>query len=364
MIKKLIIENFKSLEKIELELDKFNVLIGPNSSGKSNILQAISFLSEILEFEIDNLVRNYAGGYSDLVFNKETWRNIKISIENKNFEYKVEIKGEKEYARVAKEVVRKGGKEIIREYDKITTPSNMRLHSSHDSIFFRGNFYLIESDWLKEVKDYLSNWVIYDFRPELMKKEQQKPKIDIIDKEGTNVFWILHRLRNERDNLYFNIEKMAKEFDDFEQIGIEITPQGKLIGFLSKNGKRYYSFVLSDGFLKTLALLTSVIDNKKPKVLIYEEPENFTYSHALEVIVDLFKISESQVITVTHSPVLLNFLKLKDASIFVIEKKEGKTFSSKITKIKELKKKLINLEVGLGDYWLTEEFEDEKNSSS
>jgi len=50
MIKKLVIENFKSLEKLELELDKFNVLIGPNSSGKSNILQAISFLSEMLEF--------------------------------------------------------------------------------------------------------------------------------------------------------------------------------------------------------------------------------------------------------------------------------------------------------------------------
>jgi len=50
MIKKHVIENFKSLEKLVLELDKFNVFTGPNSSGKSNILQAISFLSEMLEF--------------------------------------------------------------------------------------------------------------------------------------------------------------------------------------------------------------------------------------------------------------------------------------------------------------------------
>ena len=364
MIKKLVIENFKSLEKIELELDKFNVLIGPNSSGKSNILQAISFLSEMLELSIDNLVRKYAGSYSDMVYKQEIWRNIKINIEAENFEYGVEIKGEKGFAGIAKEILRSGEKEIIREHQNIKVPKDISLDSKSESIFFRNNFYLVERFGIKEIREYLSNWIIYDFRPEVMKKEQQKSKIDIVDKEGANVFWVLQRLLNERRNLYLNIEKMAKEFDNFEQIGIEDLPGDKIIGFLAKNGKKYYSYTLSDGFLKTLALFTSIIDNKKPKVLIYEEPENFIYPNALEVVADLFKISESQVIVATHSPILLNFLKPEEVNIIVVEKKEGKTSTIKIKSKQLLKEKLIDLGMGLGDYWLTEEFKDEKSINS
>ena len=42
--------------------------------------------------------------------------------------------------------------------------------------------------------------------------------------------------------------------------------------------------------------------------------------------------------------------------------KEGKTSITKIENKQLLKKKLIDLGMGLGDYWLTEEFEDEKSS--
>ena len=40
MITKIEIENFKSIEKATVELGKFNVLIGPNNSGKSNFIEA------------------------------------------------------------------------------------------------------------------------------------------------------------------------------------------------------------------------------------------------------------------------------------------------------------------------------------
>jgi AAA15 family ATPase/GTPase len=49
MIKKLKVKNYKSLKDVELELDKFNVLIGPNASGKSNLLDCVTFISEIAQ---------------------------------------------------------------------------------------------------------------------------------------------------------------------------------------------------------------------------------------------------------------------------------------------------------------------------
>jgi len=43
MIKTISIKNFKSVVDLLLELGSFNVLIGENGCGKSNILEAIAF---------------------------------------------------------------------------------------------------------------------------------------------------------------------------------------------------------------------------------------------------------------------------------------------------------------------------------
>ena len=43
-IKKIKISNFKSFKNLEIELGKFNVLIGANASGKSNFIQIFNTL--------------------------------------------------------------------------------------------------------------------------------------------------------------------------------------------------------------------------------------------------------------------------------------------------------------------------------
>ena len=49
MINEIQIERFKSIENIALSLDKINVLLGPNNSGKSSVLQAIQFAVSICQ---------------------------------------------------------------------------------------------------------------------------------------------------------------------------------------------------------------------------------------------------------------------------------------------------------------------------
>ena len=46
-LKKLIVKNFKSLKECEVELGKFNVLIGPNASGKTNLVEVFKLLRKI-----------------------------------------------------------------------------------------------------------------------------------------------------------------------------------------------------------------------------------------------------------------------------------------------------------------------------
>ena len=45
MLKRVSIQNFKSLKDVTLDLQKVNLLIGPNNSGKTNFLKALEFLN-------------------------------------------------------------------------------------------------------------------------------------------------------------------------------------------------------------------------------------------------------------------------------------------------------------------------------
>src|SRR6266478_6267858 len=48
MIKRIRIRDFKSIREIDLELDPVTVLVGRSGTGKSNIVQAIRFLRNLL----------------------------------------------------------------------------------------------------------------------------------------------------------------------------------------------------------------------------------------------------------------------------------------------------------------------------
>ena len=53
MINEISIQNFKSIVNLDLELGRFNVIIGPNGCGKSNILETISFASAAAQNKLD-----------------------------------------------------------------------------------------------------------------------------------------------------------------------------------------------------------------------------------------------------------------------------------------------------------------------
>ncbi len=50
------VSNFKSFDEIDIKLDKFNILIGPNASGKSNFINIFRFLRDISRHGLDNAI--------------------------------------------------------------------------------------------------------------------------------------------------------------------------------------------------------------------------------------------------------------------------------------------------------------------
>lgn len=63
-IRSLKIENFKSIQKLNVEFGEFNVLIGANGSGKSNLVKAIQMISDIRNVGVVAAVANQGWGGS------------------------------------------------------------------------------------------------------------------------------------------------------------------------------------------------------------------------------------------------------------------------------------------------------------
>ncbi len=98
MLKRLEVRNFKSFKKLELNLDKFNVVIGSNASGKSNFVEIFKFIRNIVIFGLENAI-SMEGGIEYL-------RNMKIDTSD-NFYLKIVSDQE------VKRAVRKEGTGLI-----------------------------------------------------------------------------------------------------------------------------------------------------------------------------------------------------------------------------------------------------------
>ena len=58
MIERIIIENFKSIRKLDLELKPINILIGANGAGKSNFVSFFKLTNQIYEQRLQQYIGN------------------------------------------------------------------------------------------------------------------------------------------------------------------------------------------------------------------------------------------------------------------------------------------------------------------
>ena len=111
-------KNFRSIEYAELELDPLTVLVGPNASGKSNLLDILGFLSDAARDGLESAI-NRRGGIDSIRRRSEDGRALGLEL---GFEYTSPMtKLQYSFA-----LARRGGVEhrVRREFAKIETPDS------------------------------------------------------------------------------------------------------------------------------------------------------------------------------------------------------------------------------------------------
>ena len=103
MIRKMRLEHFMSIKEASLNLGMTNVLVGPNMSGKSNLIQGLMFLTETAAFGLHQALSN-RGGFPEVIWKGSNANDIAFGLtieapsfgetaKAKRFEYELVING-------------------------------------------------------------------------------------------------------------------------------------------------------------------------------------------------------------------------------------------------------------------------------
>ena len=84
MIRRIQALNYRCLRYVDVRLDRFHVLVGPNASGKSTLFDAVSFLGDLVSDGLDAAVEKRTRNFQDLVWGRpktDLWFQLAVEFE-------------------------------------------------------------------------------------------------------------------------------------------------------------------------------------------------------------------------------------------------------------------------------------------
>lgn len=377
MITKIEIENFKSIEKATVELGKFNVLIGPNNSGKSNFLEAIMLSQKLASIcDLREIFKERRP------FKNYLWRDskhIKLSLEMKeNASVRYDVILQKDgngnpFFDTEQISAHEGSRRLLSTFR--SSPGHIRQNDPN--IYFseitleQSTFILIgergkRHSTLLKLKDAFNSFRVYRFMPNKFHEVSkivtgvQPPEFS---EDGLGLPSILMYYRTQDSDRFEEIEKTLNEHFPFIK-RINLTPTemrndegqtltGTRITFRDRFDKIFESNQISDGVMLLLAFITVCKSNPPPALIAIEEPENGIHPSNLELAIKFMremvdKNENTQVILTTHSPYLLDLVKPEEVFIFNRDG-DGPTEIFKMTDVPNIENKLRAFM--LGEFW-------------
>ena len=357
MIRKVRVENYKSISQLSLELGRVTVLIGANGSGKTNILEAIALASAAAQNKLDNEflisrgIRVTETRFMRSAFDKPytSGKAIKISLEGDNeVAFDCELLPEEtasypkwEWTRrpaftehLVREVVAdlkaEVGTVIDTEGTRITHETKNRLHA-----------YIPR---LEKIMQHLQEsrtiprFLAYSPENSALRTFQAEGQILPLGIKGEGLFAHLKGLNSEthKERLVKIKEKLAL-IDWFESFDIpeDLSPGERSIRIRDRflpDGALFDQRSANEGFLFLLFYLTLFISPETPAFFSIDNIDSSLNPKLcialLQELAKLAKEYDKQVILTTHNPAVLDGLDLHDDEqrLLVVDRnKDGHT---------------------------------------
>ncbi|MBN1194775.1 MAG: AAA family ATPase [Methanomicrobiaceae archaeon] len=375
-------ENFRSFDKLHMELGGFNVLIGPNAAGKSNFIGSIRYLRDIASRGLENAIslqggveylRNVCiGGSRDqsasciidattspitLQFCEEDGARIvahcfriayRLTIRFPSADGGYTVSAERlkvscSFSRItngADEVHLGGGHVALdREGDHIRAsvipetvaglfrlPSYAEPFSPKRSLLENPTLFPLLSPVVYGTADFFRSVALYDFDPKLSKRATPVAGRSDLEPDAGNLAIVLRRILANPEKKEMLTEFAAELFPFIEEFRVEQMADSTLVTTIRE---RYTGSavipapLISDGTINLTALIVALYFENKP-VIVLEEPERNIHPFLISKIIDMMKeVPErigTQLIITTHNP---EFVKNAGAeNLFLISRDE------------------------------------------
>ena len=353
MLQRVRIQNFKSLKDVTLDLQKVNLFIGPNNSGKSNFFKGLELLANIEKNFIDNENLGLWFKISD-IFEKNKANEVlfsltmdKVQPNNKQNKASLGIKfGEYKSNKISN--FNETGLFISNFdfwQDALLGENQVKRFMDIEDSFFPIRYYFSE---------YFKNVEIYKPNPtKLVSPFPILPDQSIVNSDASNLIAFFDTLRDKYPDNFKSIEsdltKCIPELSGLRFENVEVKPDQDLFKIYGdKTFKRlgifdqikkitYWADEVSEGVLYFLALLCIVHQPNPPKLLLLEEPEKGIHPRRIhEVMKFIFQLAEDkdiQVIMTSHNEHVLQEFRLNPEAVFIFDKdEEGATFVKNLQK--------------------------------
>ena len=338
MLQSVEIQNFKSIEKLKLELGRINVFIGENSSGKTNILEGIGFGIAAGKDKLENEfltsrgIRVTSPKLMRAGFNKQ---NIS---ENIIIKYSIQSKEDNDVFFINCEILNKNQPYSPWKQD-VSIEENNILHEKKADYHYKG----ITRAFLKtNIIDY----TIFSPENSYLRQFEQEGQIEPLGIKGEGLFKLLRVLTESKEtkilNEIKNNLKMISWFEDFDIPDYLYEGERRISikdKYLDLDNRIYDQKSANEGFLFLLFYFSLFISELTPKFFAIDNIEaSLNPKLCTELMIKLAELAkkyDKQAIFTTHNPAILDGMDLNDDEqrLFVIKRnKKGHTIAKRIKK--------------------------------
>ncbi|MCX7047931.1 MAG: AAA family ATPase [Candidatus Sumerlaeota bacterium] len=327
MIRRVEIENYRSIDKVVVDLSPVTVLIGKSGSGKSNFCYALRFLRNLVTDTRSAIAEE--GGIQQIfpVWKDFQQRQFKISVnftigKNEDYKYTIRLEAKKEKYYVIEETLIFRDKSVFtRDITKWLYPPRLANPPKleQDSLCISQLSALSEAVYAYSA---LSSGLAYhNFQSQVLTDRRQNSNPTIpesgLGRDASRFREILAALtrdinmRSSKDRILQCLRQINSSIQSIEPDNV-LKPER--ISVAHKAGNMIIDLDLaneSDGLRRFYAHLLALYQTPSKMALIFEEPENAIYPAALQILANEFKMAaqegRGQVILTTHNPNLLDY---------------------------------------------------------
>lgn len=339
------LQNWRNFRDVDIDLRPRAFFIGPNASGKSNIVDAFRFLHDLVVVGggLAEAVRRRGGISKVRCLHGRIPSNVEVEVEINiggtlwTYFMSFNQKKSEDRPRIVRERVTKNNLVILDRLDRDAKDDPLTLTQTIIE-------QIAQNKKFREIYDFFSSIRYSHIVPQII-RDARREVDDHEDPFGGDFLRKIHETgKRQRDaRLKRMREALAVAVPQFEDLAFELDDGGRphlaaAYRHWRKNPSKQREDTFSDGTLRLLGLLWAIGEKEGP--LLLEEPElslnDSVVAQIPAMLSKMQRLSGRQIIVTTHSEALLSDKGVGPAEVHILTVTENGTVVTTANKVSEV----------------------------